>query len=59
MDKEPAEILRTALGRFDPKKKTKKCPVCNITFQINRPWQEYCSPKCRYSAYNEKHPRGK
>lgn len=30
----------------------KKCPVCRDPFEVNkaRPWQEYCSAKCKGTA---------
>ena len=34
-----------------------ECLYCKKSFKKIRPWQQFCSPKCRYKDWNDKHIR--
>ena len=36
---------------------TRKC-ICGKEFQLRKPWQLYCSQKCKWAAYRDKHNMG-
>lgn len=33
------------------------CLECNETFRPKRPWQRFCSKKCRWDQWSRNHPR--
>jgi len=38
-------------------KRILKCAQCGEEFVQYRPWQKFCSGKCRWKNWNQKHPR--
>jgi hypothetical protein len=32
------------------------CPVCGAEFKPRRPWQKYCTERCRHKAKNQRRP---
>lgn len=53
-------IGETSIASLAPKKKAKAtaiCLVCGHRFDVNRPWQRFCSPKCRQYRWEKEHPR--
>ena len=52
-------ILSTVEGISMPKKtrKTLKCQECGTEYVEYRPWQKFCSDKCRWMNWDRKHPR--
>ena len=37
--------------RFLDKSEIRACTVCGRDFEVQRPWQRQCSPRCRQRAY--------
>lgn len=40
-------------------KKKATCKFCGEPFLPNRPWQKFCSPKCRMGNFETNNPRVK
>ena len=47
-------VMRPRTGKT---KRTLECPQCGDSFVQYRPWQKFCSEKCRWRNWSQKHPR--
>src|SRR3990167_5610244 len=39
------------------KKTLSKCITCGTSFEVHRPWQRFCSDRCRIEQWQREHPR--
>jgi hypothetical protein len=51
-------MSNTAERKKDIKRlKIRKCQYCDSNFKVNREWQKFCSPQCRYKQWDIDNPR--
>lgn len=49
----PEEPIYTPAPKPAPVNRASSCPTCGAPFTPAKPWQRYCSDKCRYKHHNE------